>query len=95
MSKSQEEKKGMHCFVSGHVQGVWYRASTQDKAVTLGLTGWAKNLQDGRVEVKAFGFEKELTELYDWLRIGPELAKVTEVLRKEIPYETHERFGVK
>jgi acylphosphatase len=95
MSKSLEEKIGMHCFISGKVQGVWYRASTQDKAVSLGLTGWARNLEDGRVEVKAFGTRQQLAELHAWLKIGPELAKVTDVIQHDIGYESHERFGVK
>jgi acylphosphatase len=95
MSKSIQEKIGIHCFVSGHVQGVWYRASTQDQAKSLGLTGWAKNLSDGRVEVLAFGEKEKLTQLHEWLKIGPELAKVTEVSYEEVPHIDHERFAVK
>ncbi len=90
------KKSGMHCFVSGKVQGVWYRASTQEQAQSLGLTGWAKNLPDGRVEVLAFGEKDQLLVLHAWLKVGPELAKVTDVTYEEIAYVAeHERFGVK
>lgn len=90
-----QEKIGMHCFVSGKVQGVWFRASTQKKADALALTGWAKNLADGRVEVLAFGDKKALEALFAWLKIGPPLAEVNEVTYQEVPHEVHERFGVK
>lgn len=95
MSKPNLENIGIHCFVSGRVQGVWYRASTQEKAVSLNLTGWARNLPDGRVEVLAFGEKEKLTELYAWLKIGPELAQVSDVSYEEVPHMIHQRFGVK
>ncbi len=67
------------CLVSGRVQGVFYRASTADRARKLGITGYAKNLSDGRVEVLASGEEKAVQELIDWLWQGPPAAKVTAV----------------
>lgn len=90
-----QEKNGIHCFVTGRVQGVFFRASTQDKAKELGLVGWAKNLEDGKVEVIAFGNKEKLLELYEWLKIGPENANVTDLTFKEIPFEEHQRFAVK
>ena len=52
------------CFlVSGRVQGVFYRASTRDRAVTLGLKGSVRNLNDGRVEVRACGEQDSLDAL--------------------------------
>jgi acylphosphatase len=95
MSKSIQEKFGIHCFISGRVQGVWFRASTQEQAVNLGLTGWTRNLSDGRVEVKAFGEKEQLVTLHNWLKVGPELAEVTEVIFEEVPFESHGRFAVK
>ncbi|OAI48799.1 acylphosphatase [Gammaproteobacteria bacterium SCGC AG-212-F23] len=89
-----EQKIGIHCFVSGHVQGVWYRASTQKVAKDLSLTGWARNLPDGRVEVMAFGEKSKLQELHHWLKKGPELANVTEVTYEEILWQSLERFGI-
>ena len=65
--------------VSGRVQGVFYRACTQQQARHLGLTGWVRNRYDGRVEVLAWGDEQQLEALAKWLEIGPEYAKVTNI----------------
>lgn len=81
--------------ISGRVQGVWFRASAQEEAKKLNLTGWARNLQDGRVEVLACGSEQALSEFYHWLCQGPELAKVDEVLSEPSTWEDFERFLVK
>lgn len=67
------------CFVSGKVQGVFYRASAAEQARSLGITGYAKNLPDGRVEVLACGDEGKIDELIDWLWKGPPAAKVSKV----------------
>lgn len=67
------------CFVSGHVQGVFYRASTREKATELGLKGSAINLADGRVEVLAIGREDAVERLIEWLHKGPPAARVTHV----------------
>ncbi|GGK69476.1 acylphosphatase [Amphritea balenae] len=69
----------LHAFVSGRVQGVWFRQSTVDQAIANGLTGWTRNLPDGRVEVMACGDEAGLLLLEAWLSLGPELATVAEV----------------
>jgi acylphosphatase len=89
------EKVCMRFFISGRVQGVWFRASTQEEAKKLSLTGWAKNLPDGRVEVLACGDQEGLTKLYQWLHQGPELAVVKEVISEEAPWQEFDRFGVK
>ena len=70
-------------FISGKVQGVWYRASTREKALELGLTGYARNLSDGRVEVVACGDDEPLEALESWLWEGPPLAEVTEVFSEK------------
>lgn len=82
----------MHCFVSGKVQGVWYRANTKKEADRLGLKGYARNLPDGRVEVLACGRRDQLDELYQWLQHGPELARVTDVSREELPWQDKQDF---
>ena len=64
------------CLVSGKVQGVFYRASTAERARALGVTGYAKNLADGRVEVLACGEGAKVKELVDWLWKGPPAAEV-------------------
>lgn len=65
--------------VSGRVQGVFFRASTQRQAQSQGLTGWVRNRIDGRVEVMACGDEQRLETFAKWLEIGPDYAKVTKI----------------
>jgi len=69
----------MRCFVTGRVQGVFFRASAQSFANKLGLKGYARNLSDGRVEVLACGDEPELNQLKEWLWAGPQYAQVTDL----------------
>ncbi len=69
----------IRCRVSGRVQGVWFRGSAQQQATRLGITGYAKNLDDGSVEVVACGEQSALDELHEWLLQGPSGAKVTNV----------------
>lgn len=73
-----------HCFVSGTVQGVFYRHSTKEQAELRNLSGWAKNLPDGRVEVLVCGNEEQVLALVKWLHTGPERAIVTDVQVIEI-----------
>ncbi|MGA1873437.1 MAG: acylphosphatase [Thermoplasmatota archaeon] len=58
----------IHVIYEGRVQGVWFRANCQRKAVELGVVGWVRNLPDGRVESVAEGGRKELEELLRWCR---------------------------
>ena len=67
------------CIVSGRVQGVVYRDATQHQAHTLNITGYAKNLPGGSVEVLACGAERDINELRDWLWEGSRLAQVSAV----------------
>lgn len=76
-----------HCFVSGRVQGVFYRASTRQRAVELGLAGYACNLPDGRVEVLAVGEAAAVQSLIDWLGRGPPAAQVAHVEVHELGIE--------
>jgi acylphosphatase len=79
--------------VSGKVQGVWFRASTRQQAVALGLTGEALNLPDGRVEVIACGSNEALDALAKWLWQGPERARVDEVVSEAIPERSFQGFA--
>ena len=80
-------------WVSGRVQGVWFRASTRAQAISLGLTGQAINLPDGRVEVIACGEDTALDALAAWLWQGPELAQVTDVESETIMQRVFDGFG--
>lgn len=75
----------IHVLVSGRVQGVYYRASTREQALQLGLTGWVRNLSDGRVEFEAQGPAAQVNRLIAWAGKGPDHAKVDSVVQKEIP----------
>ena len=70
--------------VSGKVQGVWFRESTRRVATRLGLDGSAFNLPDGRVEVVAAGSGKNIAQISAWLRHGPAMARVDEVVEETI-----------
>lgn len=72
-----------HLLVSGKVQGVYYRASTEQMARRLGLTGWVRNLPDGRVEILAEGEPPELEALRNWCQDGPKEAIVGGVAVQE------------
>jgi len=89
-----KNKCGMHFYVTGLVQGVWFRSSTQSEARKLGLTGWARNLPDGGVEVLAFGEKESLVQLHAWLKVGPPRAKVTDVACEEVPWQEVRQFEV-
>jgi acylphosphatase len=82
----------LRCYVSGRVQGVWYRAYTRDRALQLNITGYARNLPDGRVEVLACGEENAVTQLREWLQVGPPRAQVTEVQWESVAVEDHASF---
>jgi acylphosphatase len=69
--------------VSGKVQGVFFRASTREQALKLGLSGHAINLADGRVEVVAEGAGEAVEALASWLRRGPLMARVESVERSD------------
>lgn len=71
--------KSVRCRVTGRVQGVWFRGSTQDEAQRLGVTGWARNRDDGSVEVVARGADEAVDALVQWLHRGPRLARVDAV----------------
>lgn len=68
--------------VSGIVQGVGFRYHTAHYALKLGLTGYAKNLNNGDVEVIAVGDSDKIEQLYQWLKQGPKTAQVEFVMRE-------------
>ena len=79
------DRRRVHAFVSGIVQGVWYRKHTQAQAERLGLTGWVRNLPDRRVEFVAEGPPADVETLLQWARRGPPDARVDELGVEELP----------
>jgi acylphosphatase len=71
--------------VSGRVQGVFFRDSVRRKANELGISGWVRNLQDGRVEVVFEGDEASVRDAIDYAREGPPFARVSEFHVSEEP----------
>jgi acylphosphatase len=76
----------VHIFVSGKVQGVYYRQNTLQKAQELGIFGWVRNLSDGRVESVIEGSKANIEKMLAWCKEGPLDAKVKEV---KIIYEEY------
>jgi acylphosphatase len=85
---------GVRFIVSGRVQGVFFRASTRNEALRLGLNGYARNLADGRVEVVASGQSEALHELEQWLWQGPPAARVDDVARSEYQQPIANGFAI-
>lgn len=73
--------------VSGRVQGVGFRYFAQRVAIDLGVHGWARNLEDGRVEVFAVGIAGKLENFEGELRVGPPRAEVRGVVVEEVAVE--------
>ena len=78
--------------IRGRVQGVFFRASARQEALRRGITGYAKNLADGSVEVLACGDEAVLDALHGWLRRGPPHADVAAVERVMVEVDPPSRF---
>lgn len=85
----------VHAFVTGKVQGVYFRDHTRQRAQALQLTGWVKNLPDGRVETVVCGPKTAVMDFVDWLWEGSPSAKVSEVCWEELPQQTHAEFTIR
>ncbi|GJM16117.1 MAG: acylphosphatase [Thermodesulfobacteriota bacterium] len=89
------DKKRVHLIIYGKVQGVFFRASTKDKAVELGLKGFVRNKPDGTVEVISEGSGKQLQELVAWCHEGPDHSIIELVKLDWQPYiEEFEEFTI-
>jgi len=73
------KKARVHLIIHGFVQGVFYRASTQETAVKLGLKGWVRNLPDGNVEAVFEGPADQLQKAIEWCQEGPRGSRVTNI----------------
>ena len=79
-----------HVFISGLVQGVFFRAYTQKEALAVGVSGWVRNLPDGRVEAVFEGEKEKVNEMIGWSWNGSPSAKVERV---EVVWESPEGIG--
>ncbi|NEX22518.1 acylphosphatase [Thiorhodococcus mannitoliphagus] len=89
-----EQRICYRCLVGGRVQGVFFRASAREQAMRLGVTGYARNLPDGRVEVLVCGDAPAVAQLRDWLRTGPAAARVTGVACEPLDYQSYADFTI-
>lgn len=81
--------------VSGKVQGVWFRKSTQQEALRIGIKGFVRNEKDGSVFVEASAEEDAMSEFLDWLKTGPPMARVDGI--SAIPFrpeKTYDGFNI-
>lgn len=82
------------CRITGRVQGVFFRASAREEVQRLGVSGYARNLADGSVEVVACGEAEAVDSLCRWLRQGPPQARVDRCESEEITNEVHTGFSI-
>ncbi len=76
----------VHVLVGGRVQGVYFRGWTQQRARKSGVSGWVRNLSDGKVEAVLEGEEEAVGEVVDFCRTGPPRALVTDIEIRQEPY---------
>lgn len=87
--------ESVHIIVSGRVQGVYFRAFTKKQANKLNLTGYAKNLSNGDVEIIACGEKSQVEKLVQWCHKGPIMAKVNSVRTQPLtPAQPYRGFEV-
>lgn len=80
--------------IVGHVQGVGFRYHTSHQGLKLGLTGYAKNLNNGDVEVIACGTEEQIEAFSKWLEEGPRTASVDSVTQERVSYKPFRGFKI-
>lgn len=73
------KKSRAHVFITGRVQGVYFRQNTKQVATRHRVAGWVRNLSDGRVEAVFEGDEMDVNEVIEWCHVGPPKAKVLDV----------------
>lgn len=80
------QKKRVHVFISGRVQGVFFRAYTRDAAIREGVQGWVRNMPDGRVEAVFEGNADQVDRMVAWCHEGSPLGHVDSVDARDEPY---------
>lgn len=86
--------KTISIIVTGKVQGVFYRQSTKEMAVAIGINGQVNNQPDGSVHIIATGTKEQLDRLVDWCRVGPPKAQVKDVMVEEMPLQQFDAFTI-
>lgn len=94
-SHSHPHLIGQRLLISGRVQGVFYRRFAKNAAIGLHISGWARNLANGDVEVVAFGTEQQLAEYHAQLEQGPPASKVKAISVQSIAWEACVGFEVR
>ncbi|MEN6623339.1 MAG: acylphosphatase [Smithella sp.] len=72
--------KRLHVYISGLVQGVSFRAATKKTATGFNITGWVRNMEDGRVEAVLEGADEDVEKMIAWCKVGPRSAQVTNIV---------------
>lgn len=88
--------KRVHVYISGLVQGVFFRAATKKAAAGLNITGWVRNMEDGRVEAVLEGKDDDVEKMIAWCKVGPRSAQVKkiDVIQEHYSGSFHE-FSIK
>jgi acylphosphatase len=89
------ETKSVQIIVSGHVQGVWYRKTTEESAKSLGVKGFVRNLDNGQVYIEAEGNDESIAKLLAFCKIGPPGARVDQVEVKSIAFQGFKDFKIR
>lgn len=88
-------KVSKRCIISGKVQGVFFRQGTFQKATSLGVKGWVRNLASGEVECLICGEPSAVEELIEWLWEGPKAARVDDIQIQDTDWQDFESFIIK
>ncbi|MCD6485776.1 MAG: acylphosphatase [Syntrophobacterales bacterium] len=95
-SGRESSTQRVHVFITGKVQGVFFRSETKKQALELGLKGWVRNLHDSRVEAVFEGNENNVGKMIDWCKKGPRFAHVEGVrVVEEPPANRFENFEIR
>lgn len=89
------KKHRVHVWIKGRVQGVFFRAYTRDAAHLIGVTGWVRNLPDGRVEAVFEGDSDKVERMIEWCREGSPMSRIESVdLLEEIYTGDFDRLAI-
>ena len=93
-ARNRATARRAHVWVSGRVQGVGFRWYTREEAMRRGLSGWVRNLPDGRVEAVFEGPPDRVASMLEWCRTGPRMAGVERIEAVDEPMAAEEGFRI-